>query len=274
MILTAENYYSAEANMSYMSSTQYKAFRSCEAAALAEIRGEYVRPVTSALLIGSYVDAHFEGTLDGFKAEHPEIFKRDGTLNAEFSKADQIIARCEADDLFMHLMSGKKQVIYTGTISGVPYKIKIDSLLDAAQTMELAAKYPETAEWLGMQDGLIVDGKVMRDMKSVWRDGEFMPFVTAWGYDVQGAIYQDVQGGMLPFALAVATKEDEPDIEALILPDDTLEAALDEVEVLSPRYRDIKLGKIEPTRCEHCAYCRSTKKLTGFKRYWEVDIID
>lgn len=36
----------------------------------------------------------------------------------------------EEDELYSLLMSGAKQVIRTGTIAGVPFKIKIDSLLD------------------------------------------------------------------------------------------------------------------------------------------------
>ena len=63
MSVTAENYFSPESNMKYMGSSQFKAFQKCEAAALAELKGEYVRPPSDALLIGSYVDAHFEGTL-------------------------------------------------------------------------------------------------------------------------------------------------------------------------------------------------------------------
>lgn len=62
--LTAENYYSPEANREYMSASQIKQFMKCPAAAMAELRGEYERPTTSALLIGSYVDACFEGTLE------------------------------------------------------------------------------------------------------------------------------------------------------------------------------------------------------------------
>ena len=66
--LTAENYFSAENNMKYMSCSQFKSFLTCEASALAELHGEYQREVTDALLVGSYVDAHFEGTLDIFRA--------------------------------------------------------------------------------------------------------------------------------------------------------------------------------------------------------------
>lgn len=73
MILTNENYFSTEASMEYMSVSQFKAFESCEAAALAEAKGEYKREETTSLLVGKYVDAHFEGTLDVFKAQHPDI---------------------------------------------------------------------------------------------------------------------------------------------------------------------------------------------------------
>ena len=59
--LTAENYYSPEMNWRYMSASQFKAFKRCEAAAMAELRGELERKETTALLVGSYVDSYFSG---------------------------------------------------------------------------------------------------------------------------------------------------------------------------------------------------------------------
>ena len=129
MILTNANYYSAEANMEYMSVSQYKQFKSCEAAAMAQLRGEWEQPKTTALLVGSYVDAWFEGTLDEFKQEHPELFKKDGTLKADFQQAEDIIARVQQDKVFMKYMSGRKQVIRTAELFGCKWKIKIDSRL-------------------------------------------------------------------------------------------------------------------------------------------------
>ena len=61
MILTAENYYSQEANLAYMSASQFKAFDRCEAAALAELRGEYIPPASTALLVGGHVDTAVAG---------------------------------------------------------------------------------------------------------------------------------------------------------------------------------------------------------------------
>ena len=43
---------------------------------MAKLRGEYQEEKTTALLVGSYVDSYFEGTLDKFKLENPEIFTK------------------------------------------------------------------------------------------------------------------------------------------------------------------------------------------------------
>ena len=268
-MLTNENYFSPENSLKYMGVSQFKSFQKCEAAALAEIRGDYRRPSSTALLVGSYIDAHFEGTLDLFRAQHPELFKRDGGLKSDYVQAEQIINRLEADELFMMLMAGRKQVILTGDIAGVPYKIKIDSFLDGEQCRAIVDKFPQTAEVFGFCDGAIVDGKIMRDMADVWSPTErvYQSFAESWGYDIQGAVYQAVEGNMLPFILAVGTKETATDRDALHIPDGDLAEKLALVEQLSPRYQAIKEGRIEPDSCGKCAYCRSVKKLTRIKGY-------
>ena len=90
-MITNENYYNAENSMKFMSTSQFKSFMECEAKAMAEINGDYKRESTTALLVGSYVDAFFEGTLDVFKENHPEIFLKSGGLKADFYQADEII---------------------------------------------------------------------------------------------------------------------------------------------------------------------------------------
>ncbi len=275
-IVTSENYYAPETNMAYMGSSQFKSFQRCEAATLAELRGEWVAPTTPALLVGGYIDAWFSGELPVYQAQHPELFKRDGTLKAEYLKAQDIIARMESDELYSLLMSGQKQVIRTGFIAGVPFKIKIDSLLDGDTCRKIAERFPKTQAALGFCDGAIVDQKAMRDMAAVWSEEDRcrLPFVEAWGYDTQGAIYQAVDGHMLPFILAVGTKEDSPDLAALYISDEDLAAKLHEVEDLAPRYQAIKEGRIHPTRCEHCAYCRATKRLDAILNYKDLNTDD
>ena len=104
--LTSENYFSPENELFYMGSSQFKNFQKCEASTLAELRGEYKREVTDALLVGSYVDSHFEGTLDIFKAQHKEIFKKDGELKVQYKQAEKMIQRAERSEYFMKFMSG------------------------------------------------------------------------------------------------------------------------------------------------------------------------
>lgn len=270
-MLNEATYFSQENQMKYMGASQFKAFTQCEAAALAEVRGEYTRPTSDAMLVGSYVDAHFDSTLDIFKAQHPELFRRDGALKADFKQADEIINRIERDEFFMMLMSGKKQVIRTGEIAGVPFKIKIDSLMDPQTCREMVKRFPDTEGFFGFCEGAIIDLKCMKDVAPIWVDGEGrMPFVMAWGYDIQGAVYQEIEGNNLPFALAVATKEQEAGLYAISIPQWDLDAKLMEVEGLAPRFQAIKQGKIEPDRCECCPYCRATRTLTGFIDYQDV----
>lgn len=246
MNLTAENYFSPDAQREYMSVSQFKAFMKCPAAALAELHEEYQREQTTALLVGSYVDAWFSDELEQFKTEHPEILKRDGTLKSEYVQAEQIIARVSKDEMFMEYMSGEKQVIMTGQIEGVPAKIKVDSLL------------PDR----------IVDLKIVRDFEPIY-DPDFcsrVPWWVFWRYDLQGAVYQEVvrqnTGKQLPFFLAAATKEKVTDYNIFHLVQGDLDVALQTVKDNIQRIDAIKKGIIPADRCECCDYCRSTKKLT------------
>ena len=64
MILTDDNYFSKESNEHYMSVSQFKQgveeLGGCEAKMAAELKGEYKRPYSTALTVGSYIHAAFE----------------------------------------------------------------------------------------------------------------------------------------------------------------------------------------------------------------------
>lgn len=242
MILTNENYYSLEANREYMSVSQYKDFMSCEAMAMAVIRGEWEKPKSKALLVGSYVDSWFEGTLEEFKAENPEIFKKDGHLKAEYVQAEEIINFIQRDPKFMEYMAGKKQVIMTAEFFGTKWKIKIDSY------------HPGK---------MIVDGKVMRSMERVMGKS----FVEHWYYDFQMAIYSETERRFagspigLETYLAAVTKEEPPDKEVIHIPAWRREDKLSEAEKNMPRILAVKSGAEAPRRCGRCKYCRATKMI-------------
>lgn len=248
-MLTAENYFSPENSMRYMGVSQFKAFQECESRGLAEAQHIWRREQTPSMLVGSYIDAHFSKELPLFEAQHPEIFLKGGGLKSEFRHALDVITRIERDPFFMKFITGQPQVILTGTIVGVEWKIKIDSY------------HPGKA---------VVDLKVMKDFEPQWKDGQKLNFVEYWGYHTQGAVYQAVEGNGLPFILACATKQDEPDLEVLSIPNDVLEAELERIKSLAPRYAAIKRGEIEPERCGKCDYCRSTKVLSKVIDYRDI----
>jgi hypothetical protein len=244
MILTAQNYYSKKANMEYFSVSQFKAFEKCQNAALAEIKGKYVREPSTAMLVGSFVDSYFEGTIDEFVKANPAVLKKDGTLRSEFLFAAQtIIPRIEKDKTFMKHLSGAKQVIMTGEICGVKVKIKIDSY----------------------REGKAIDDlKIMKDFEPVYVEEKGkLPWWSAWQYDLQGAVYQEVvrqnTGKRLPFYLAAATKETVTDIDIVHVHQDELDFSLEKFVADVETYDAIKKGVIKPDRCGKCDWCKISK---------------
>ena len=264
MILTAENYYSKEADMEYLSVSQYKSFAGClgrlgcEAKAMAKLKGEWEDEKSTALMVGSYVDAHFEGTLDLFRAQNPDIFTKQGALKAEYRRAEEVINRIERDPYFVAHMAGEKQVIMTGELFGTKWKIKMDSY------------FP---------DKLIVDLKTMKSLGERFYNADFgnMDFIRNWGYDIQGAIYQKIveinTGKKLPFKIAAASKEEYPDIDIIQVEQSLMDAALAEVEKNVPSILALKRGEYEPVRCERrdCNYCKHTKVLTH--TIWSSELV-
>lgn len=230
--LNQDNYYSTEADRYYFSVSQYKDFMKCEAMALAKIRGEYKPQMTRAMLTGSFVDSYFEGTLDAFMKEHPEVFTRRQELRSEFRKANEIIARLQEDETFMRFMSGEKQRIMTFELFGFPWKMKMDSY---------------------------IPGICITDLKVVQR----FRTLPLWRYDLQGAVYQKgvqlVTSEHLPFYLAVATKERMIDLDIFQITQPVLDIALREIEQNIEHYARVKYGQEEPVYCRKCDYCKSVK---------------
>lgn len=261
MTLEAKEYHGREANLKYLSVSQYKEFvgtlgrPSCEARAMAKLKGEFADKVTDALLVGSYVDAYFEGTLEEFKLRNPEIFTKAGQLKAQYQQAEEVIKRIQRDEYFMMCMSGQKQVIMTAKLFGFDWKIKMD------------VYHPKRA---------IVDLKVMKCLNEFFwvKDYGKMPFVEYWGYDLQGAVYQRVcelsTGDTLPFVIAAASKEEFPDIQVIGFDQPRFNDVIREIEPNLERIVALKEGRETPERCGVCDYCRHTKVLTKPIHYTEI----
>ena len=274
MKLTNGNYYGPKANQEFMSVSQFKQFQKCEAMAMAELNGEYERPKTKALLLGSFVDEMLTGTRKSqikFVCENfSELFQKSGKLTklddasrmavvtdyfddifntdnkpyAEIVQALETIERIKKQPLMMQHFKSKHQTIMTGEIAGVPFKIKMDNY---------------------KPDEFIADCKYMASLRS---PNMFEPMVKYWGYDLQGAVYQEIvyqnTGKRLPVYLDIATKETPSHLAVAEIKQYDLDESLEKVKAFAPRYQAIKNGEITPTRCDEygCDYCTETKIIT------------
>lgn len=248
MTLTEKIYYGTEANEQYFSASQYKDFLKCPAMAVAKLRGEYEEEYGRALLLGSYVDEMLTGTdesIKNFIVEHyPDLFKKNGDRYADILAADEAIVRIRRQPLMMHYLSGQHQVIMTGEIEGVPFKIKMDSF--------------DPNEY-------ITDLKYMASLRS---PNLFEPMIKYWGYDIQAAVYQEIVrqniGKTLPFFFNVATKEKPARLALGQMSQWDMDSALESVKKNIVRFQKIKRGELSAERCEDytCDYCAATKRIT------------
>lgn len=248
MKLTDKNYYGAKASQEYFSVSQFKDFLKCPSMAMAKIRGEYEPEKSRALLLGSYVDEMLTGDEDSqlkFIAEnYDELFKRGGSPYADVAQAMEAIERVKKQPLMMHYLSGKHQVIMTGEIEGVPFKIKMDSF--------------DPKEY-------ITDLKYMASLRS---PNLFTPMVEYWGYDIQAACYQEIVyqniGKRLPFFFDVATKEKPAHLAVGQISQWNIDKAMEVVKANIVDFQKIKSGQTKAERCEDygCDWCTSTKVIT------------
>lgn len=251
LVVTPDNYFDTKVNMSFVDCSTYKNFigtiglRGCECKALAIARGEYKKPETEALMVGSYVDAYFDNSLEKFKEEHPEIFTKTGELKAQYKQAEVMIARCLKDKVFMKYMQGDTQQVFTSEINGVPVRIKIDSF----------------------------DGKRITDLKTcksisetyfVKDLGERLDFISYYGYVEQAYFYKkvmlNVTGKDYPFYICAVSKEKEdnvphPRIAVIQIPDKIIWEKGKEIEMNLPKVWRLLKGEMKPVPCGTCSWC-------------------
>ncbi len=261
--LTEENYHSLEANQQYMSVSQFKSFQRCEAAALAKVKGEYEEGESDALLLGSYVHAHFEGCLQKFKDDHPQLISSRGASKGEllskFKNADKMIAAIESQPLAMFVLDGEAEVILTAEIGGVMWKAKLDKLAASS--------------------GRFTDIKTTRDMFSrTYKPeyGAYVSFIEAYDYPLQMAVYAEMERlnagrdyWLEPIIVAVSNEE-EPIVRVIGGFAERIDVEIELMKERLPHVIDVKTGKVEPRRCGKCTYCRKTEQLTSIIHYADL----
>ena len=259
MKLNNRTYFSKEADRKYMSVSQYKNFKQCEAMAMAILDGRYSK-YTNAFLVGSYVHAWSEGTLEQFKRDNPEIISSRGAtkgqLKKDFQLADEMIKTLESDPFIMSFLQGKKEVVMTGELFGMEWKMMMDVY--------------------NPQEGRFVALKTVKGIhEPYWLDGQRVSFIEKYGYITQLAVYQEIEtqnrlgAPLIPYIIAIS-KETVPDKAIIYVDDERLEEELLDVRSRMDRIKAVKNGESAPIRCEKCEYCKKSKKLSQAIHYKDL----
>ena len=262
MKLTDDNYYSPDANLTWVDYSTYKNFvgtaavSGCEARGLALASGEIITEPTTSLLMGSYVDESLTGDIGRFKRDHPQLFSSrgptKGELKSDYIQAQVMVDRAKRDDLFMSYMEGQKQRIMTGKIGGIPVRIKMDVYQPDGESPR------------------IVDLKTCKSITELNYSPEkrqWLDFISFNGYLGQAAFYQEVvaqnTGKRLPFYIAAISKDKtnftpHPRIAVIELPQEQMDTELEIIKDRLPMIKAILDHEINPVPCMRCDYCADT----------------
>lgn len=260
--LTQSNYFSKEAEREYMSRSQYKGYLECEAKQDAKLKGEWDDGTNIAFEVGSYVHSWCQGTQREFVSSHPNMFKRDLSLKAEYILADKMIECLKGDDFVLYCLEGTKEKVITFEMFGCQWKIMLDVQNNDRRR--------------------IVDLKTTKSItEKVWDEEtrKKVSFVEAYDYPLQSCLYTEGErisegrepGDYSEFLIVAVSKEKQPD-KAIINMSDNVRLAeeLAKVEANMPRILAVKKGEVDPVRCNCCDYCKSTKVLTAAIHYSEL----
>ena len=257
MILTQENYHSAEARQLWLSASAVKQAKRCEANWYAHHTGKIVEDENKeAFKAGHYFETLLTGTDDDialFQSQNPDLFSSRGATKGELKSAYQNITTCvEAVKKQPFLMDiirrSEKQRILTGVIEGVPVRIMMD-LLDT--------------------DGSVYDLKCMKDFDAIWNPVEECKeaWFQYWDYPMQLWIYREIcrqNGIFVPRVGLIASAKSNAGIDAITFCSETMDAAGADARYTIGRMRDIKNGMALPIECEKCSWCVSRQIITEF----------
>ena len=250
MNLTLQNYFSVEADKEYMSVSQFKNFKLCEAKAIYDLEND-CQEEKQSFLEGQLFEALVSGDAQLFMAKHPEIISTRGAtagqIKSEFKKIINAAEKFNSQNFFRNIIDKcEKQVIH-----GIKVKCALD-LFDK-------------------ETNSVYDIKCMKDFKEQWSKEEkaYVPWYYHWGYVLQLAVYREIVrqnfGEPKEIGLIAATKEDIPDITANSFSSDLLDIELETFKNNIKRYDNIKKGIEIPLACNCCDYCKKIKNIEKFE---------
>lgn len=271
MNLTKANYHSPEANLAFWSNSLYAEFSRCPARAVAGLLGTYKRKRTKALCFGSLLDRCLtcsQEELDAFMGG-PEMITDDGDnilYDAKGRMRDNADTRAylavkERASKEPMLATGRKtwpsQVIFTGTLAGLPWKVMCDWFIKE-------------------RGGTVIDLKFMADFEDDWtkdlgQKNVKVPWYDANGYFRSMSTYRHIVGqatGNTPVvALFAFTKQDPPDACAISFDSpecgDRFQREIEMIESRLPDFEKMKRGEMPAPGCDKpdCDFCRGRHTL-------------
>lgn len=271
MILTESNYFSREADMKYLSVSQYKTFvNECEAKGLALAKKEYGNYDKMVFLLGNYFHAWAEGKLEEFieKNSSKIMMKSKKDKLAQFREVDEIIKRLENNPTqykrildIIRNKNNKKEQIFTGKLFENEWKIKIDVYNPI--------------------NGYFCDFKLVKSINDKFYNifkNKYENFILHYGYDIQMYIYSQIEKiannreKILTPIIACITKENPIDTSLFIGFEDIFDNQefIDIIKLNSDRIVSIKNGDIEPMYCDKCDYCRSIRETKIMKYNFNI----
>ena len=234
----AKSYYAIEGRLS---NSTFKYYKECSARAYAAQTGDFVRPFSTALIEGSYVDEMlFE---EQVMVDTSSLYKKDGDLKKANEYLRTIVQDVKNDPVFWDYLIGNYQMQKNFEINGLPWKGKLDVMPD---------NYPDT----------IVDFKTAANISEWLQSKRFearVPFIYARGYDVQGAIYCEAWKKKR-FILAIATKQSPSGRHIVEIPKEMLDNALEYVKANQELvFQQMQGNKLEYCKSPDCTYCRGKR---------------
>jgi len=244
------------------SNSSRKAYRECEVKWWA-VNVEHTHTITPTddMLAGSLVHcmALEPDKLDEFREAHPEIWTKGSKnvkprLREKFAAAERTAEAMLANPMLADLLDGVREIVYTGTIAGVPWRGKLDCISVERQRIVDLKKVPS------------VDGEVWvpnRQLPWVVRRGEYLPVVEARGIHYQLGLYRElVEQRRIEIRELVCiayTLQDPPAFRVYIVNNEAkLAQAMEDLTQTGIEMERLKAhGGMGLLACGSCEVCRS-----------------
>jgi hypothetical protein len=262
MILTRENYYGFDADLEYMSVSQYSGWQVCQLSAYEKyVKGTHRVDPKTAYIEGNFIHTWFEGkeAFDEYlkiKEVAEDVFNKPKKATKDNPNPEPemcaryklILNACEKakqDSFFMSWLDGEHEKIYTAEWLGIKWKIRCDVVNE--------------------QRKFIADIKGMATLGDSYGGKEGEAFYERYNYWQRWAVYQKIAklatGIDFRLVMPCLTKEESSDRQVYEF---DIQERLDyECRLIERGIEEIKRVKADGfgfTQCDTCDVCKENRR--------------